>query len=516
MSKLFKRCSSAVLSLLLVLSSIIPMTTAYAAEGNLNLSTATAQELVNDMKSGWNLGNALDCYDWQQKNVESYATYKSSYQTQLIYSTVNYSGWDAAGYTYFANDINTTNWKMNTLNSSPTGKCGSFSLQLINNGLKSSTNPVVFSITNATFTKADGTVITLSNWIKSYSSVVSGNTTGYASVNLSGVAGLSTTADLIGGTLSVSSRITSYPITSNATALASAQTSSLNRYEQLWTNPKTTKAMIDAVSAKGFKSIRIPASWYDHVGTNGTIDAVWLARVAEVVNYALSNNMYVILNVHHDAGNGGYIHADTDSYTTDVAKLTGLWSQIATYFKDYDARLLFEGTNEIINSDNNWDWGTKWQDFKCVHDLNQAFINTVRNTGSNNVSRFLVVSTFGASSDSCSIQQSFYTPYIDSAMDKLILSVHNYSSDAATISSLMTSLANFSDTYNIPIIIDEFGTPSSATLSTRVASAANYISAARANGITCFWWDDNGSYQLLNRSTLSWVYPDIANALVTN
>lgn len=35
---------------------------------------------------------------------------------------------------------------------------------------------------------------------------------------------------------------------------------------------------------------------------NNTIDEDWLDRVQEVVNYALDEEMYVILYVHHDGG----------------------------------------------------------------------------------------------------------------------------------------------------------------------------------------------------------------------
>lgn len=71
--------------------------------------------------------------------------------------------------------------------------------------------------------------------------------------------------------------------------------------ETSWGNPKTTKAMIDAVKKQGFKTVRIPVSWGNHTtGTNFTINADWLKRVKEVVDYCISNDMYVILNIHHD------------------------------------------------------------------------------------------------------------------------------------------------------------------------------------------------------------------------
>ena len=55
--------------------------------------------------------------------------------------------------------------------------------------------------------------------------------------------------------------------------------------ETLWSNPVTTKKMIDKVAKSGFKAIRVPVSWYNHIDKKGNIDKKWLKRVAQVVNY---------------------------------------------------------------------------------------------------------------------------------------------------------------------------------------------------------------------------------------
>ena len=84
-----------------------------------------------------------------------------------------------------------------------------------------------------------------------------------------------------------------------------------------WQNTKTTQAVIDMVKANGFKSIRIPCSWVmGHISDAATtkIDAAWMARVKEVVDYAINADLYVIINDHWD---GGWIE---DSFT-DVSLL---------------------------------------------------------------------------------------------------------------------------------------------------------------------------------------------------
>ena len=72
--------------------------------------------------------------------------------------------------------------------------------------------------------------------------------------------------------------------------------------ETNWGNPKTTKEMIDKVKEMGFNTVRFPVTWGGHVGQapDYKINKEWLDRVEEVVNYALSNDMYAIINLHHE------------------------------------------------------------------------------------------------------------------------------------------------------------------------------------------------------------------------
>ncbi len=287
--------------------------------------------------------------------------------------------------------------------------------------------------------------------------------------------------------------------------------------ETIWGNPVTTKENIDAIAEAGFGAVRVPVSWYNHIDANGTIDSKWLARVGEVVNYALDNDLYVIINIHHDAGMAqdyNWIYADTDSYETDRENFASLWTQIAAYFKDYDEHLLFEATNEIMNSDRNWDWGVAYKDFRVVHDLDQEFINIVRDSGGKNQNRCLILSTWAASTDSCQIENLFYKGFTDTVEDKLIMSVHNYSQSDSAIEKFMPSLASYSEKYGIPVIIDEFGTKASVALSTREKSAEKYVSTAKEAGIVCFWWDNGGDYMIFNRKTNEFKYPTIVEVMM--
>lgn len=59
--------------------------------------------------------------------------------------------------------------------------------------------------------------------------------------------------------------------------------------ESSWGNPKVTNAMIDKLVYKGFKTIRLPVTWHNHIiDKKYTIDPAWMWRVKNVVDYCIS------------------------------------------------------------------------------------------------------------------------------------------------------------------------------------------------------------------------------------
>lgn len=170
--------------------------------------------------------------------------------------------------------------------------------------------------------------------------------------------------------------------------------------ETAWQSTVTTKAIIDYVKAQGFKSVRIPTAWRIHADATGKIDAKWMARVKEIVNYCIDDGLYVVLNDHWDNGwievNGFSKSADTyepvseEDIKAKADTLKTLWTQIATAFNAYGDHLLFAGLNEpfqeykLFNSRH----AELTPILKCY---NQAFVDAVRATGGNNAKRTLVV-----------------------------------------------------------------------------------------------------------------------------
>ena len=117
--------------------------------------------------------------------------------------------------------------------------------------------------------------------------------------------------------------------------------------ETAWGNPKVTKRMIRSIKEAGFNAVRIPVRWQSHISNERamTVDKEWMARVREIVDWCLDQDLKVVINTHHDKWlESRPVYANKDE---NCQKLALLWFNIASEFSSYDSRLAFAGTNEV-------------------------------------------------------------------------------------------------------------------------------------------------------------------------
>ena len=206
--------------------------------------------------------------------------------------------------------------------------------------------------------------------------------------------------------------------------------------ETNWGNPVITEKLIQSVKAAGFKSIRIPVSYFAKIDDDKdyTIDSKWLDRVQEVVNYCIKNDLYAVINIHGDGYNtidGGWLLCNGKNQTEIKKKYKKVWKQIAERFKNYDEHLLFESMNEEF--DGSYSEPNK-EYYQNINDYNQIFVDTVRKTGDNNTKRWLIIPGWNTNIDYTTGDYGFKLPtdqYRDKSIDKeeqrIMISVHYYS-----------------------------------------------------------------------------------------
>lgn len=300
------------------------------------------------------------------------------------------------------------------------------------------------------------------------------------------------------------------------------------QFETGWGNPVTTKELIKKVKASGFKTVRIPVTWINAMNrTTNEVDAKFMARVKEVVDWCVEEDLYVIINVHHDGGGGetAWIRNAATDYASVEGRFSKLWTQIAGTFRDYSDKLVFESMNEVEFST-----VSKNDAYALINKLNQKFVDTVRATGGNNGTRHLLIS--GYNTDIAQTSDSRFQMPKDSA-EHLMLSLHYYSppqfavaeanctwctpqtkwgsaSDQADLDAAMMKIYTNFISKGVPVIIGEYGVLTEAENNKDKASIRQYLSSvsekALSYGMCPVLWDagSSGDMKFLDRKSVKW------------
>lgn len=329
----------------------------------------------------------------------------------------------------------------------------------------------------------------------------------------------------------------------------------------------TSRDLIKAVRAAGFNTIRIPVSWHNHMSrtsTDYTIDSAWMNRVKTVVDWSLEEGMCVIINIHHDnlnddemSSNPGFcITTDTDLQAKSISYIEKVWNQIATVFKDYDNKLVFELLNEPRCVGTAMEWGF-WDNEEgnnagkekvycpIITKYEQAALNVIRGTGGNNTTRYVMAPGYAASPAYLSSYTLPVEPAVSAANGKsrILLATHaytptdfcldgaksDYDSNKSVIESAITSeFNNLKTNYvakGIGVVMGEASASDKNNLDSRVKWANYYFAKAAAAGIPIILWDNEQAVSMgataggenhgyFNRVTCVQTWPSMIEAMM--
>jgi len=320
--------------------------------------------------------------------------------------------------------------------------------------------------------------------------------------------------------------------------------------ETAWGNPTITPALLQAVKNAGFGAVRIPVTWSLHMGPGPDfkIEPAFLARVAEVVGYAKAAGLPSIINLHHDGADGldgvewltlndAQGNVTEQNNTAVRERFIKVWTQIADYFKDHDASLLFESMNEIHDGYDAPD--PRYYDI--ITDLNQVFVDLVRSSGGNNDKRCLVVPGYNTNIDYT--LAGFEKP-ADPSSDRLILSVHfydpwpyagegsthtwgsaspgsdNWGQESHVVSQYDKLKAAYVDK-DLPMIVGEYGAVHQEGYENYRRYYMEYVTKVIIDrGMVPFYWDNGGKnsgadgFALFDRKDATVVQPTILAAML--
>jgi endoglucanase len=306
--------------------------------------------------------------------------------------------------------------------------------------------------------------------------------------------------------------------------------------ETCWEEPRTTPEMLRLVKDAGYRTVRIPVTWGNHMGPGPDyiVASEWMDRVQEVVDYAYDIGLYVILNTHNE--DRTWHIPDRKHEEAVSAQMAELWSQVAERFKNYDERLLFESMNEprVPGSLLEWAGGT-FSSRRILNRLNDEFVWLIRASGGNNASRYLVIPTHAAARDWIA-RKGMKVP----DDERVIVSIHAYyprgfsgieyeertwgsKSDYRKMERMLYGIYRDFVRKGVSVLLGEFGAVNKHNLEDRLAYTDFYVRTARKFGMPCCWWDGgkldgeekNGYYYgLMDRNEMRWGFPNLVEAMV--
>lgn len=288
-----------------------------------------------------------------------------------------------------------------------------------------------------------------------------------------------------------------------------------------WGEAHTTSDIIKFGFENGYKTIRIPITWFNHISDKKyTINEEWMKRVKTIVNWAMEEGYYVIINSHHDVradmkspikyGEGYIIRNNPKDIAESKAFLTAIWTQICESFNNsYDEHLIFETLNEPRNAGAADEWfPKKEEEFNLLNDYNKMILDIIRASGGNNAKRFVMIPSLCTAMYTTTDNSYFKLPD-DSAKDKLILTVHSYimgvNQNDADVKFTEESKKQLTDSFNllnekyiskgIPIVIGETASFRNRSYDERIKWVTYQTKLTKKYGISALHWDTNANFE---------------------
>ena len=297
-----------------------------------------------------------------------------------------------------------------------------------------------------------------------------------------------------------------------------------------------TESLIETISKKGFKTIRIPITWRHHlIDENYTIDPKFITKIKTIVDWCIKKNLYVIINSQYDNDlNKGYYLLKNNVFTSENF-LYNIWKQISLAFNNgYNEHLIFECLNE-----------PSYGEIKTISIINESkiilkdylslIIETIRSTKGNNSKRFIII-----------------TPLLSSYQNAMLSNFLNFNDKNIILGLQMFSPIDFADNnyfnFNkfeenfkieiysnlkalyekyvergMQIIITQFGAVNKNNSEERIKWGKFYIENAKKYNIGLILWDngifDNTNspenvFGFLNKKNLNWENEEIINEYI--
>lgn len=268
--------------------------------------------------------------------------------------------------------------------------------------------------------------------------------------------------------------------------------------------PAAQRQFLEDFANASFNHVRIPVTWDKHTATTApySVDTAFMDRVELVVDWALAEGSYVVLNAHHES----WLKEDADNAALQE-RFDSIWRQVAERFKNKSSRLIFEILNEPHGM-------TQSQS----DETNNRILEIIRQT---NPTRLVIF----AGNDYSSADRLLVA---DIPNDEYVIgNFHSYDpwpfagqctrrwgseADIAELRGIYDQVKSWSEENGVAVMVNEFGSAkydftrpdNKCVQADRLLYLQTHASLAIEHGFAGTVWDDGGSFSFYDRANGTW------------
>jgi endoglucanase len=272
----------------------------------------------------------------------------------------------------------------------------------------------------------------------------------------------------------------------------------------------------ELIQEAGFDFVRLPIRWSSHADESApyAIDPAFLERVDEVVNWALEQDLAVIIDFHHyeEMASNPRGHKD---------RLLRIWQQVAEHYKDLPSNVSFELLNEPHGELD----AALWNQYstEALGIIRQS--NPTRDViiGPVNLNAYDQLSTLELPEDDHLIATfHYYLPFefthqgaawVQGSDPWLGQTWDATDSEKAEIASHFDSVAEWAHRRGVRVMLGEFGVYSQAEMDSRIRWTAFVRSEAERRGFGWAYWEFASDFGVYDPEAEAW-REDLLKALI--
>ncbi|MDR1240999.1 MAG: cellulase family glycosylhydrolase [Oscillospiraceae bacterium] len=265
---------------------------------------------------------------------------------------------------------------------------------------------------------------------------------------------------------------------------------------------------LDAIKEKGFDHVRIPVRFSDYFDEKkgSMIDPVFLKKVDEYVDYALSKKLTVILDFHH-------YDEVMKNPSVEEWKFYMIWRQLSEHYRNYPKELVFE----LLNEPKDELTPSLWNKFI------KTSVTTIREQNPNRIIiigpyffyniNFIYQLELPKNDPHIMLAFHYYEPY------EFAFQGNQYHPEYAEIKDIpwnankrelkylsdrFEKIANWAREKKVKVILNEFGVTKEVQTEDRALWIKETIREAEKNNFAWTYWELGSGFGVFDTKTLKW------------